>query len=87
MTEQKVICDRCGSIVLEERSLLTPQTGIVRTRYHAVDLCLDCSRAFLGWLASGHLPELPADLEPPPSWPPSAGRSATPRDLGIGVAP
>jgi|GEM_PF-4229848 len=79
------ICNRCGSIILENRTLFTVQEGLWRpNRNGQVVLCLDCAKALANWLAEGKAvrDELPADVDPPADWPPQAGRSATTQDLG-----
>ena len=52
--EQKVTCDRCRSVILENRNLLQIASGTLRIHRECVDLCGDCSDLFAGWLAEGN---------------------------------
>lgn len=63
MVEQRVMCDRCGNVILEGRSLLTVEAGPLRTRRESVDLCSDCADLLAGWLS-------PESAAPEPFIPP-----------------
>jgi hypothetical protein len=47
MCERKYLCDRCGSIVLEQRTNLAVRCGPLRKAgREAVDLCKGCGERF-----------------------------------------
>ena len=48
---KRIICDRCGSVILENRAALVVQSGPLRIRHEALDLCGDCQDQLEGWLA------------------------------------
>ena len=51
MIETKHICDRCGNVVLSDRTLLKVESGPVRAKgVHEVDLCESCAGLFADWL-------------------------------------
>lgn len=43
-------CDKCGSRVEENRSVVSITTGPLRAERPEIDLCLDCVRALLAWV-------------------------------------
>lgn len=49
--EQRVICDRCRSVLIENRAALVVQSGPLRIRRETLDLCSDCQDQLEGWLA------------------------------------
>jgi hypothetical protein len=49
MTESKSMCDRCGKVITEDRSVLKVETGPLRHRWpEGADLCAECCE----WLVS-----------------------------------
>ena len=52
MTHSQVICDRCQGVILENRTVLKVECGVVRTRdgLPEVDLCADCGDGLSSYL-------------------------------------
>ena len=54
MRETKVICDRCGDVVLERLSTLKATAGeLAKLHDEAIDLCSVCADRFADFLKSG----------------------------------
>ena len=45
-----ITCDKCGSRVEENRSVLEITTGPLRVERPEIDLCLGCARALMAWV-------------------------------------
>ena len=51
MSETKYICDRCRGVILEDRTALKIESGLVRrSGLTGCDLCQDCSERFADFL-------------------------------------
>jgi hypothetical protein len=48
-----VTCDRCAATIESDRTLLRVETGPLRTRREAIDLCAECVKALVAWLRTG----------------------------------
>ena len=55
MTEIKVTCDRCKCVIIESRTILKVESGVMRSRdgVEAVDLCRDCGSCLSDFLRAG----------------------------------
>jgi len=49
-----VVCDKCGSTIVEGRTLAKISAGPLRQRRPTVDLCESCASSFESWLAEGN---------------------------------
>jgi hypothetical protein len=48
-----ISCDRCAAVITEKAAVLTVEAGALRDRLHTpVDLCPECARKLLEWLAA-----------------------------------
>jgi hypothetical protein len=53
MRTVKVVCDRCGSPIIEGGSVVEATAGAIRGRVaDKIDLCRDCGERFQDWLAT-----------------------------------
>lgn len=50
MTRIEVYCDKCSSIIVEDRLCLDVRCGEFRQRKPTIDLCCSCERLFQRWL-------------------------------------
>ena len=50
MTQTKHFCDKCGTLIVEGRSLLIAKAGPIRGRKPEIDLCLGCAEDFMEFL-------------------------------------
>jgi hypothetical protein len=53
MTVSTISCDRCGVEISADRTLLTVETGPLRSKRPTVDFCRDCAVAFFSWIDAG----------------------------------
>jgi hypothetical protein len=51
MTETRHICDKCKTVILEDRTMLTVESGPDALVRPELELCLSCWRALLATLA------------------------------------
>jgi hypothetical protein len=50
------LCNRCGGVILENRSILEIKAGALGARHdEPIDLCGDCQARFDDWLKGGGL--------------------------------
>lgn len=54
MTEQRVCCDKCLSVILEGRTLLEVKAGPLLKRRESIDLCQDCTLLLEGFLSESN---------------------------------
>jgi hypothetical protein len=55
MRHVKIVCDRCGAIVLDQGSMIELTAGHLRHRLpKALDLCSTCTGLFADFIKSGH---------------------------------
>lgn len=59
--KQTCICDRCGDVILESRTLLSVEGGPLRIHRPTIDLCGHCAESLSGWL-SELKPARPAEV-------------------------
>jgi hypothetical protein len=46
-------CNRCGKTILENRTELRVESGMLRARFaDGFDLCKDCAEQFVNWMKS-----------------------------------
>jgi hypothetical protein len=54
MKQITVMCDRCGAVILENRSIVKIEAGnLGRQHDEPLDLCGTCQERFTDWLRSG----------------------------------
>ena len=47
-----IIFDRCGQVVLADRTLLRIESGPLRNQHECIDLCKTCQGLLVSWLAT-----------------------------------
>jgi hypothetical protein len=56
MVETRIYCDKCGELIVLDRTVLAPQCGRLRHRA-PFDLCDSCADALLQWMGPEPKPE------------------------------
>jgi len=74
----KVYCDKCSERITQDRSMLQPKCGPLRT-HEPFDLCSTCQADFLEWL--GPIPGRKGETNPPT---PKPIRTTTPLAVTLG---
>lgn len=51
MVKTEICCDRCGKVIIDRRTKLTPECGALREQGRGpIDLCEGCTEDFGSWL-------------------------------------
>jgi hypothetical protein len=49
MTETRHFCDRCGCVILADRTALRVESGPLRGRVDVLEFCSDCAQLLTTW--------------------------------------
>jgi ribosomal protein S27AE len=49
MTETRHFCDRCGCVILADRTALRVECGPLLGRFDVLEFCPDCATQFVNW--------------------------------------